>query len=401
MQPDECVKIVVTKDTVPRDDVARLNRFPGVTRAWRTDSGLHVGYSVEVEADMSSHITAEQTRTVGVYSTFEPETGKPTGHRVFDVVPVNAGGIDRVGFGPDDHYAFAYSWPTNPGASPEYLAVGSLHDDKEPVVVELARSKNEQWTNQIDWDGEAFVVHAHGGADGAPSHLQVARVSTDGELLMPLADFGKSGSPGWGDLGHKIRTVPETGWSYVLTADGPRFLSAHDRSGVLMEGTTADAPLQLLSTSGLSPGGAVRPALGADSEALWVSWAQNAGRPREYVNVLQKRDAYTGELLGDEVTLNTLPEESPSGLEFAELLPNSDGTVTIVGAGWDGVFVMESDGESITRPKVVVDDPASDHYLADELRGFRYQDETWAVYNHGYRAEIVIIRIADGCVYEP
>jgi len=240
----------------------------------RTESGLHVGFKSYIPTD-----TSYVYRPWLFVATFEPTTGDLQKLRRYDPLP--AGVVDDNGnikaFAVSNGEVFAtnlISWDEDDVPRNQTLFIGHLDDDTVQWEVDLGWSSAQYEVTDIGWDGEAFAVHSCLNSTG---DVFVARVSPEGEVLLPLTKYGDAYSGGGRPLGYRMSTNAESGMSYVFDTPGfGRGLGGHDRSGrsvVWAPDVSMDLVIPELNISadrdatdqGLSaePGGGV-----------WTAWSQ-------------------------------------------------------------------------------------------------------------------------------
>lgn len=176
------------------------------------------------------------------------------------------------------------------------------------------------------WDGEAFAMHVY----GAPLTfgLFVARVGDNGDIVLPLTEYGIASNVPPTIFSHRTSTNPESGRSYSADASGSAFLSGHLRDGTRLPGTESGA--KVVKASGESTEVANTAAISADAAGAWVVWQQNIDAAETWGLKVQRVDL-NGDATGAAGTIPIFPVDPEDGIWRWGLLSHGE-TATIIAA---------------------------------------------------------------------
>ncbi len=393
-----CLSVVVSLETIEFDESFGVTALNG--GVWRTESGLHVGWRApQLMPDDSS-------RPRVLVATFDPVDGSQTDILEYDVLPANArsNNSNYQGMCGTDTELFATSmrsWDEESNPRNQSLLIGRLDDEAYRLEVDLGWPSGEYDVTDIGWDGEAFAVHSRNNGTG---EIFVARVSPEGEVLLPLTKYGGTASPGGTPLGYHMSTDPVSGMSYLFdTPSTGRFLSGHDRGGA--PPSWADgAPLNVLIPELLigEGKGAANGNLSTDSEGgAWLTWYQDAPGLQRYENVAAHVTA-AGQV-DQTVKFGLATQLSPAIIAVspteALVAPEELGTMTL----------YRIEGSTVTSSQILMQD--WDDYDIEEGRldlrvqtGFAWRDEHWMWFTESridLSPVIHILKVKDGCRYVP
>ena len=250
----------------------------------------------------------------------------------------------------------------------------------------------------VTWDGEAWAVHGY----GAPPQftLWVARVGTDGTLLLPYTQFGETINAAIGTFAHVLSTDPVSGRTYVFDAYGKsNVLNGHARDGSRLPGMESGP--KLIKANGTPTTSTDTPAVSADSTGVWVGWAQLNTGPAYYPMLVQRLDV-AGDPVGDAIEV---PGEDVLGdkdrVRYWALLSRGPSGLVAFAATAAGAYVYEVDqGQVKNLRRVVVDDSGDADLDFRALQMLEHDGELWLGFNeHSGLRRVRALKAAPGCVY--
>jgi hypothetical protein len=232
---------------------------------WRDERGLHVVYP-------------EQEGIV--VESFDAASGELVRRREYAPWPSElVGEVPSQAGAPDGSFVALFRYRPPEDALPtDGVLIGHL-DQEESTAWSPPWTFEEGGLLHAAWDGEAFRLHARG-PDG---ELRLARLSTTGELILPLTPVGRAGAftyDHWEDTAD-----PQSGISLKVGIGAPGvYLVGHERDGELLPAVAANGFAHVGPTEGVGVGSAVV------SVALGGEGAMVSYDGPEYCTVVQRLD---------------------------------------------------------------------------------------------------------------
>ncbi len=355
----------------------------GLSVAW-------VAYRFQPEGKTGKY-TSEATEQL-VLTTVAPDGA--VSHETYALLPDSAlfpeGEISSVAASPDGTLAVGYGF-REAGIWRQEVALLRAGEGEPFARVKLptaSAADDVGFQTHAAWDGEAFAMHAY----GIPPQfsLFVARVSAEGELLLPFTRYGETVNVGYGPLGHKTATSAESGRSYVLDGGYSVLLSGHLRDGDRLPGTEGGA--KVVDIEDVFVGGTTPVAVAADPTGAWLS--AKAGGAELAIPV--QRTNLDGAPQGPPLLLDPFVG---GGIVSMAMLPLSDSLVLLLGSGTN-IHRQDLAGGKLSKPVALLDGTKWGDIDIRQMSAVQWNGETWLTYHQAsYAIHVRLLKATPGCVY--
>ncbi len=357
----------------------------GLSVAW-------VAYRFQPEGKTGKY-TSEATEQL-VLTTVAPDGA--VSHETYALLPDSAlfpeGEISSVAASPDGTLAVGYGF-REAGIWRQEVALLRAGEGEPFARVKLptaSAADDVGFQTHAAWDGEAFAMHAY----GIPPQfsLFVARVSAEGELLLPFTRYGETVNVGYGPLGHKTATSPESGRTFVF--DDFALLSGHLRDGARIPGTDGGPKAIVAANVTWPPSEAL--AVAAHAAGGWASWFVSPGALSPFVPV-QPLDL-DGNPAGPALVIPAKPNPTESVMGMA-LLPLGD-ALTVFMATQVDIHRFDFDGSGVGKPVGLLGGADQGDIDIRQMAAVRWNGEIWLAYHQAsYAIHVRLVKATPGCVY--
>jgi len=391
--PPSCFDLVLTPEILPDPENWLWGADALPSSLFASSAGLHVVWVADrFYPNGKQGSSLEGTSPIPIVTTIALDG--VVSHQARPLLPEGItypdGRIDSVAGRSDGTFAIGYEW-REAGVWHNEVALLRL-DETEPyarVVLPAASAADDLGPQtHAAWDGEAFAMHAY----GIPPQfsLFVARVSAEGELLLPFTRYGETVNVGYGPLGHKTATSAESGRSYVLDGGYSVLLSGHLRDGDRLPGTEGGA--KVVDIEDVFVGGTTPVAVAADPTGAWLS--AKAGGAELAIPV--QRTNLDGAPQGPPLLLDPFVG---GGIVSMAMLPLSDSLVLLLGSGTN-IHRQDLAGGKLSKPVALLDGTKWGDIDIRQMSAVQWNGETWLTYHQAsYAIHVRLLKATPGCVY--
>lgn len=341
-----CFDKFLLPEDLPGEGWSETGRI--VPSIWAGNEGVVVPWQISKKSDLITNPISVQSGhnwiIISALSGINGDSSIP-----HDMIPsavgVSAGAYYGTTVGSSTLTAFLTNW----GLDPEKYADGYLYivDNGETKEVGLDPMGTLIGAVHVAWDGEAFVVHGYGGlpelADVPGYPLWMMRVSESGDVIQDWTLFGSTPSVGYGDLGFKVSTDANSGYTYVFDAAGGAYLNGHDRQGNPLARVQNYHAVDLLE--GLSAY-ASQPAIASDEQGAWIGF--NYDQEFRVVRVDRNGDAVSDILAG-----KILEDDARGWFSGYALISHSPTEAVLVASSGARLYTYPVTREAIGTPNIV------------------------------------------------